>query len=247
MRWDLVRGRCVVHGGFAGLGPDPDTWEYDGNTWILAAQRGPLSVHGSMVFDAAAGGCVLHDPGVPFGPFLPRTHVWNGTIWQSLAVARTGAGWTLSFDLARNQIVSVAGPRVFAATTGPAATSVYGSGCSGSGSTLQLDAGQRPVLGSRNCTLEIGAAPPTALCAMFADFAPANTAIGAGCTVLLAEPAGVGFAFSDGAGIASFAFPVPDACGLLGLRVFAQGAALDPAGAFGAATTSNGLELHLGR
>lgn len=112
---------------------------------------------------------------------------------------------------------------------------------------LQLDVGQRPVLGNRDFRLEVADALPQALCGLFAGFAQVNTPLGAGCSLLVASPQTLGFVLADGAGIASFGLAVPDTAVLLGVRFYAQGAAIDVAGAFGVVTTSNGQDVLLGR
>ena len=88
MAYDSQRARCVVFGGWnapTGSIVFQDTWEYDGNAWLL---RTPATIPDEreshmMAYDSARGRTVM------FGGWdfnfvrLGQTWEWNGTNWQN--------------------------------------------------------------------------------------------------------------------------------------------------------------------
>lgn len=105
MAFDPLRGRTVLHGGYA---PDLDdaTWEYDGTTWTQAVgpTPSPRARH-AMAFDVARGALVL--TGGSEGDFWQRV----GTVWTR-ATATTPSPrhfGRIAYDSARQRMVLFGG------------------------------------------------------------------------------------------------------------------------------------------
>ncbi|MGE3172189.1 MAG: kelch repeat-containing protein [Planctomycetota bacterium] len=90
--FDSARSRLVIFGGCGGfISPsgsctaNSDTYEFDGNAWVLAATGGPSPrTHCAMAYDPVRQRTVLfggYDPG--FGIPVPVTDTWewDGTVW----------------------------------------------------------------------------------------------------------------------------------------------------------------------
>jgi Galactose oxidase, central domain len=113
MAYDAARQRMVMFGGAPVL---PDTWEYDGNTWVRRALKTSPSVRWAhaMVYDAARrvvvmfGGQALRAP----GNILGDTWEYDGTNWR-LRQPKTSPpplmGHAMVYDSARRKVVLVGG------------------------------------------------------------------------------------------------------------------------------------------
>ena len=93
MVFDERRGRTIVFGGTgSGTPPNPpprfgDTWEFDGERWIMLDAPGPSARHSSgAAYDSRRGLVVLFGGAGPDG-FLADTWAWDGRVWKRLADA----------------------------------------------------------------------------------------------------------------------------------------------------------------
>lgn len=81
--YDPVRQRVILFGGgtLPGHPLYSDTWEFDGEDWLLASNSGPSPrVAGAMCFDATAGETILFGGG-NWNPYCNDTWAWNDTTW----------------------------------------------------------------------------------------------------------------------------------------------------------------------
>jgi hypothetical protein len=105
MGFDPLRGRTVLHGGYA-PGLDDATWEYDGTTWTQAAGPSPSPrANHAMAFDAARGALVL--TGGSEGDFWQR----QGTAWTRANASKPSPRHLgrLAYDSARQRMVLFGG------------------------------------------------------------------------------------------------------------------------------------------
>ena len=82
MAFDAVRGRAVLFGGYDGVGPRDDTWEFDGTAWYPGppAPAALTPRYGAtMTFDEARSRCVL--VGGYDGASRADTWLYDGTSW----------------------------------------------------------------------------------------------------------------------------------------------------------------------
>lgn len=110
--YDSMRGRAVLFGGTAAVGPNyylTDTWEWDGATWTQRTP--PLSPSwrhsAAMAFDPVRGVTVLFGGNGQTG-FSQQTWEWDGVTWSlrnppTAPSARTGSAMT--FDAGRGHLV----------------------------------------------------------------------------------------------------------------------------------------------
>ncbi|MEM7205342.1 MAG: kelch repeat-containing protein [Planctomycetota bacterium] len=117
MCYDEGRGRLVVFGGQldTGAGPaesSPDTWEWDGRHWVLAATDGPgLRKSGQMVYDSARGQVLMVGNWDTSPSAGGATWVWDGSSWteQVTATAPPSVAFALADDRARGRVVLYSG------------------------------------------------------------------------------------------------------------------------------------------
>jgi hypothetical protein len=83
MMYDSARERVVLVSGFSDSNA-PDTWEWDGSTWTLAATTGPGPRVGSATYDAGRGVCVISGGfnGIN-GDLFTDTWTYDGTWTQA--------------------------------------------------------------------------------------------------------------------------------------------------------------------
>jgi hypothetical protein len=112
LAFDAARGRVVLFGGTAAVGPNyylTDTWEWDGAVW---SQRAPAVVpqwrrSAAIAFDAARSVTLMFGGDGQTG-FRQDTWAWDGTAWtQRGPVVRPSArmGAAMAFDPALGQCV----------------------------------------------------------------------------------------------------------------------------------------------
>jgi cysteine-rich repeat protein len=129
MAYDPVRGRLVMFGGYT-TGPTgsvshplDETWEWDGDDWVLRtpATRPPARGGHAMAFDAARGklvvvaGCVSvsasPDPVCIAGGAVRDVWEWDGITWSAVASrgspSRVHA--SVAYDVARSRLVVFGG------------------------------------------------------------------------------------------------------------------------------------------
>lgn len=244
MASDLIRNRVVLFGG-ADRTTFGDTWEWDGVDWIwqpTAVAPAPTYEH-TLVFD------LLRARTVKYGgyPLQSDTWEWDGATWLQVSSAG-GPGpserHAAAYDLASHQMVLRGGGRTwrYGPSTSPS-SQVLGSGCTGTAGVPQL-ASDLPFLGNEQFTIELIGARPGAPAVVGLDSMAQAVSIGGGCTVYLQQPS-PSFVVTDGNGLAAVRGRVPYHVALRGMRLFAQGAVLDPLNGAGVAFTA-GLELVVG-
>jgi hypothetical protein len=102
MAYDSRRERLVM---FGGINVPPDTWEFDGDAWMLRATEGPgWRFSHVMTYDSARGVTVL------FGGFpdYHDTWLWDGAVWARAAFQANAIGIPrngLAFDSLRQVVV----------------------------------------------------------------------------------------------------------------------------------------------
>ena len=123
------------------------------------------------------------------------------------------------------------------------AGTAYGSGC---GTAVLLPVG-RPTLFESRFRFDFGHVPPNALVALYGDWHAASVPLPGGCTLLLAQPQPLGSMLANSTGFASFLLALPRSTAVLGLDLYCQGLALDPAGPlFGIVSLTGGVRVHVG-
>ncbi len=139
MAYDSVRGRTVVFGGHSGAQqPLPQTWEWDGTSWFLAAATGPPSGDDwGLAFDSKRARTVaLGSAGI---------WEWDGSTWtQRCPAAACPAAAPSAFDVTRGVVVSLVAGETW---TWDGATWVHAASAGPQSGRLAYDsARQRTVL-----------------------------------------------------------------------------------------------------
>jgi hypothetical protein len=234
MAFDPARGRVVLFGGTNRPGVANtdlnDTWEWDGTQWqqALPAQSPPGLTNPSMIHDPVRGRMLLvgvHNLSIN----LLEAWEYDGSNWSLVCTAPAIHGPAephLVWDQQRQRAVLFDAHKVRELTAGPATVDVLGAGCGAP--PPRLAARARPRTGESLFGLELVTHPN--LTAVFAfGFAPGNTPLGNGCTLLLQQVAATQFVMANGNGIAVQPIPVPMIQALRGVVMYAQASALDPA------------------
>lgn len=246
MAYDSLRARIVLFGGMNATSTQflDDTWEWDGSTW-------------SQVITASAP---AWDAKLAYDPRLQRIAAWSrslgglwtfdGTNWNPRPVVGDLASGA---PLDRDVYGAVSAPDftllgVFGAAElilQPARAVGYGSGCGAQ--PPQITAAALPRLGDAAFAVDVAnmptIAPGVGLGVIGADFASASIPFGP-CTLLIA-PAVTATILALGTRTASLPVPLPATASLLGVPVFFQAFAFDPAAALGF-QLSAGLRVDLG-
>jgi hypothetical protein len=120
MVYDSSRHVSVLFGGNRRVGGGPDlpsnqTWEWDGRSWVLAAENGPAPrfAH-ALAFDSTRNLTVMfggRDDGGSGGRIFSDTWVWDGKSWREIAGAGPSArfGSAMTFDAVRGVTVLFGG------------------------------------------------------------------------------------------------------------------------------------------
>lgn len=126
LAYDAARDRVVLFGGFTGregrrlIGYLPDTWEFDGTTWVRVAESGPSGrTLAAFAYDAALrkvvmfGGSGASDGSGPPPPSATfgDTWEWDGRQWTEIGADAPPARdhVTMDFDVVRNGLVLIGG------------------------------------------------------------------------------------------------------------------------------------------
>ncbi len=260
MAWDPVRQRVVLFGGvfhryqagiFTVVDRD-DTWEWDGVNWL---QRRPAvtplgrSRHG-MAWDGARQRVVMAGGYQSYGGKHISTHAlpdaweWDGVGWTSVPAAASAGSMAMAWDAVRQRLVTVGDQGTWLrGMHAPAAAVTHGAGCGSAGRVPQLQ-GNAPLLGGP-VLLDLLTAMPGAPCLIGVAASSRSVMLPGGCTLLIDSPLASVLVSSSVFGTATARFLVPEAPGLRGLTLFAQGAVLDPGTPLGVGL-SGGLRLVLG-
>lgn len=258
MAYDRNLGRMLLFGGgtrfTAALA---DLWSWDGATWQAhPATGGPTArARATMAFDPGRARMVVTG-GYAFQLLgtagQSGTWEWDGATWQTVTGTQPpGAmGFLGAFDASLGRLVALTqspfgggGTWQFGAPTLAAATPLPG-GCAGSSGATTLGALGEAHLGNPHFALRATSLLPGAPTVFALGLAPANVALGGGCTLRTA-PLLFGFAIADAAGAAHLPFPLPDTPALHGAAIYAQAAGLDVAGAFAQFAVTDGLQVTL--
>jgi len=124
----------------------------------------------------------------------------------------------------------------------------FGAGCAGTFGIPLLAVTSAPSLGNAAFGLQLAQLVPHALGFLGLSFARAPQGLGPSCTLYLTSPASLLGSSANGNGVAGYTLPIPNNNALLGVRVFAQGAAVDASGSYlNQLSFSRGLDLMLGQ
>ncbi|MBX3376256.1 MAG: hypothetical protein KF678_04550 [Phycisphaeraceae bacterium] len=110
--FDSFRSKIIVFGGFlGGFGSYGDTWSWNGTSWSLISETGPIarSVH-AMAYDAARDRIVLF--GGNAGGALGDTWEWDGESWTEVFPATSPPArfnHAMAYDSVRNVVVLTGG------------------------------------------------------------------------------------------------------------------------------------------
>jgi hypothetical protein len=110
MAYDAARGQVVLFGGTNGV---PDTWVWDGSSWVqkFPPNRPSTRSGHAMAYDAARGQVVLFGGSGSSGA-LNDTWVWDGYNWIQKFPAHSPparSGHAMAYDAARGQVVLFGG------------------------------------------------------------------------------------------------------------------------------------------
>ena len=116
MAYDPSRQRLVIFGGQTGLGASistlDDTWEWDGETWVVRApvHRPPARMRHGMAFDPVRGTVLLAAGNDSAGNGLCDVWEWDGRDWKQLAdAAFCGPPVVMATDPVRNRVAAFTG------------------------------------------------------------------------------------------------------------------------------------------
>lgn len=265
--YDPLRARTLLHGGYNGQGNSGRTWEYDGAGWSLASNAwgNPVAYDFAFAFDAHRRRAVLFGGA---GPNLALgTYEYDGT-WQPRTQSGPSPrfGATMVYDAIRQQCVLFGGT---ATTFGgyyndtycyralaPARALTFGQGCAGTGAAPGLLPAPYhvPYLGMA-FTSQLYGVPYGQPSFLAFGLSRTNTAgvplplslqtYGLnGCTLWI-SPDTTRFATGTGSN-AAVTFQVPNTPGLVGVRFYEQGFALDPGGNAAGLIVTRALECTIG-
>ncbi|MFO1077248.1 MAG: hypothetical protein U1E73_05925 [Planctomycetota bacterium] len=255
LAYDAVRQQVVM------FLTNAQTWIWDGVNWSQHATPAGLStrIGFAMAWDPTRQ-CVALTGGAnplyqPTGYTLrPAAYwEWNGTTWTQRALATLPQ--TLSASLvatARGMQLMLGGQPIgtdailHLADPPTAAAATFGTGCPGTYGVPVLDGDFVPYLGHTQFALRLSSLPPQTLAVLPFALAAANVSLGNGCFQHVSGPLAVQVAVTDAGGAARFPLAIPVAPSFLGVRIWGQGAGLDPNGAFQGIAISPGIDLTLG-
>jgi hypothetical protein len=191
------------------------------------------------------------------GALLADTWEWDGIDWvprpsDTSPPARNHGG--LGYDAARERVDLFGGGGTAVRLADnwyqreliTASISLFGQGCAGAVGAPMLASNGAPRLGWPGFSLQVSSVPQRSTVFLGVSFARRDTAIGP-CTVYPQLPFdGVLMAFTH-VGQESFRLAIPNDPALRGVRFYAQGGALDPAGALlGLVSLSQAAEARIG-
>ena len=118
MTYDSARQRLVMFGGWAGITPNSELWEWNGTVWQQRTNGGPFPrSHSPLAYDAGRGRVVLHGgylSSVAGGSFyFSDTWEWDGQSWtqRSQAGPQGIASHAMAYDPIRGVTVLFGGFR----------------------------------------------------------------------------------------------------------------------------------------
>jgi hypothetical protein len=254
-----IGNHLLLFGGTDSANLFNDTWTFDGTWWtpVLTATSPParsrhiMGADGSGTTAYMAGGVVATSPDLVA---LDDSWSFNGTDWVAgPPLPQPVYDGFLVLQPGSNLPEIINGPQqnrveTFVLTSTPADAIAFGQGCAGSNGVPQLSAAGRPRVGNSGFSVHIGIVPAQALTAFLLGLYPASIPLPGGCTQLLQNPLTLGLAAANAAGYAVTPLPIPNSAALAGVVILAQGACIDPAGAYqNIASLTGGLRLALGQ
>ncbi len=228
--YDPLRNVTVV-------GDAAATWHWDGSAWHAVGAPPPYAVR--CTFDPVRSRVVASNGAL---------REWTGTAWVQIAAASGAAAPLAIGDPARRRLLEIDSFEFDLAvwTTAAPALETRGAGCA-IGAPPPLHALGEPRLGTATFALLAAVRTPGALTALAVDTAYAPAPFGYGCDRYVV-PRLVLWQFADARADARFAIPLPDDAALLGLDLWSQAFAHDPARSPSSAfTTTNAMRVTLGR
>jgi hypothetical protein len=276
MAFDQRRGVTVLFGGtyivpFVSFVEYADTWEWDGVNWRSASPvTTPLGFRSpALAYDEARQRCVLAGS---TATDVVRFAEWDGVDWQNRQTPSAPADPThpvairaMAYDPDQALMIvpnfGSTSTSIAVATYGPlhaATVDPFGVGCSTALGQLSLtiDGGARAWLGD-TITAHVRPAPAGAVASLW--FGASRTIAGTlqlplsldfvgmpGCSLLASLDDWSRLATVGTTNAAAFALTVPVSPQLLGLELFVQAAAADPAANVAGFATTNGLAVRIG-
>jgi hypothetical protein len=217
------------------------TWEHDGVAWTQVAANTPHPLDNrTMVWHAARQRLQARLSALPGGT-TGDVFEWDGQVW---ALTQPGAAQRC-YDPARDAVIEYDSARLLTTSPVPAVRDDFGSPCGGSRTRTSLTAFGAPRLGETGFHLDVRADAALRPALIGFGLAQANVPLGNGCTLLLQQPLGSAFWFTDAAGFLHLPVALPQQIALRGASLVLQAAVLDPASPGGLALTQ-GLRLVLG-
>ncbi|MCX6844303.1 MAG: hypothetical protein NTX53_18745 [candidate division WOR-3 bacterium] len=110
--YDSKRRRIVLFGGANGPDYFNDTWEWDGQDWIMVATQGPSPrAFGVLVYDEARADVLLFGGIDSYGDTYDETWVWDGSAWSQKQVSGPSGRYhcACAYDSGRQRVVLFGG------------------------------------------------------------------------------------------------------------------------------------------
>jgi hypothetical protein len=253
MAYDPVRQRVLLFGGYDATNRHlADTWEWDGNHWTQQAPAPSPSARSghAMVHQDARQRLMLFGGQVwPNGSLLADTWEWDGSQWEQRMPPTTPPAQrshAMTFDSARQRVVSFGAGTWLFGTVQPAAAQAIGRACSGSNGPPVLTSNE-PYLGNPAVRLQLLSARATAPVLFALATGPDNLDLGGGCRLYVSGDLVPLFAVTNGFGFAESApLSIPLDLALLGALAYAQAVVADPRGPVSGLAFSAGRQLVIG-
>lgn len=251
-------GMTVLFSGInAQTGSDDVTWAYNGVDWVplaLPAPRPAARVGAGLVYDSVRGVCVL-TAGTTQSPLALANDTWefDGTAWASMPtsiVAHDCAA--VAFHTSKRLMVlhgGMSGSIAFEDDTWTygARSGTFGSGCMGTNGVPSLTSLDAPRLGQSYTVVLTNLEPSINLAILMFGFQPSSgTSLAAygmpTCSLFTAPEVLIGVA--GAAGSATWVWPTVG--GAMGIPLYGQALAFDPAANAAGLTVSNAISALIG-
>ena len=259
MAFDPLSNRVTLFGGSDILQRLGDVWDWDGSNWTQRSVSipGPTPRQSAVMVSRNDGLILvagLDDSG-------PLDDVWalRGSNWVRLPSGiPTLVDPHVTLDTNRDELTVFGGRSTGLVPTQPffttgvwvygipqAAAQTIGSGCAGSRGRPQLAGRGLPFLGNANYGFDMSNLPVNQLAALTVSPSLKLLELPNGCRIYLENPALVRLTPASATGTVGWSLPVPTLPSLVGIELFVQGAAADPAGP--GLVVTQALQLRVGR
>lgn len=257
MVFDQARGLVVLFGGSRGNVVFGDTWVYDGSTWReITVQPAPAARRGHVAAYDVLRQVTVISQGLGAGSIrLADTFEFDGTYWHRYrnGAAPSAAGRVnsaMAYDLLRQRSFLFGGAGSFANPVDTAefrsdrpSFTQYATGCAGTVGTPVLDSTTLPAVAG-TLQMQLTQTPGTAATVLILGTSTASGLMIPGSTCGLfvsAQFATLGVTATGGS--AGYPLTIPNNPTLSGLRLFAQGAVVDPGAVPLGLTVTNGARF----